>query len=86
MKGGCSILRNAIAVCETSKTSWETGKNPVWKTIWRFVPVEYHPISPAVGGSTSRAQNDGDRPVPHKLGNSEFFYVVLRHGRSCQQE
>ena len=26
MKGGCQILRNAIAICEMSKTSWQMGK------------------------------------------------------------
>ena len=32
---GGQILWNAVAICEMSKTSWQTGKNSVWKTLWR---------------------------------------------------
>ena len=34
MKDGGLTLWNATAICETSKTSWQTV-NAIWKTIWR---------------------------------------------------
>ena len=36
MKGGGPILWNTIAVCETSKTSWEMGQH-VWKSTRRII-------------------------------------------------
>ena len=35
IKNSWLILWNAIAVCDMSKTSWQTRKLPVRKTIWR---------------------------------------------------
>ena len=55
MKGGGLALGFAIAICETSKTSWKTGnlrtkddlENNLKGPIIPFgVIVEYHPISP----------------------------------------
>ena len=70
MKGGGPILWNAIAICETSKTSWEMGKTPCERRFGEsfkgpIIPfgalIEYHPISPK---DQSRVHQFGKKVLP----------------------
>ena len=74
MKGGGLTPRNAVAICETSKTFWPTGKTlserrfgePFKRPIIPFGSMdEYHPMSPR------------DQARIHQLGKKKLPGIFL---------
>ena len=70
MTSGGQILWNAVAICEMSKTSWQTGKTPYERRFGEplkgpIIPfgamVEYHPFSPR---DFSRIHQFGNKVLP----------------------
>ena len=79
MKSGGQILRNAIVICETSKTSWQTGKHRMKDDLENhskgpMIPfkatVEYHPTSPK---DQARIHQFGQKVLPGMLPGYEVI-------------
>ena len=84
MKSGGQIQRNALAICEMSKTSWQTG-NPKWTKIWRIIQRTNY-TNWRFGWMSPKLRDIGYALIAGEFGKETFWLLILKNWKSWMHQ